>query len=165
MLASSAGRPASASSAQSNPAFVASRQERSRASIPNTRAGLDPTGTNRTRSSAIAGGITAHFGPWKGSGLPRPFISRTNPGRMADLNHPDEEHPDGNVYRVAGALTITRAATTQREIDAVPDPEVIDLSDINRMDTVGVWFVYFVVCDRGAKVIGVCFVVVCLFLL
>ena len=60
---------------------------------------------------------------------------------MADLNEAQEEHPHGNVYRVAGALTITRAATTQREIDAVPDPVVIDLSDINRMDTVGAWIV------------------------
>ena len=73
---------------------------------------------------------------------------------MADLNEPQEEHPHGNVYRVAGALTITRAATTQREIDAVPDPVVIDLSEINRMDTVGAWIVYRTVRDRGAKVIG-----------
>ena len=34
----------------------------------------------------------------------------------------------GSIYRVAGALTITRAATTQREIDALPDPLTIDLS-------------------------------------
>jgi len=61
---------------------------------------------------------------------------------------------DGSVYRVAGALTITRAATTQREIDALPDPLTIDLSDINRMDTVGAWIVYRAVRDRNAKVVG-----------
>jgi len=73
---------------------------------------------------------------------------------MADLNQSEEEQPHGNVYRVAGALTITRAATTQREIDAVPDPVTIDLSEISRMDTVGAWIVYRTVRDRGAKVIG-----------
>ena len=63
---------------------------------------------------------------------------------------------DGNgaTYRVAGSLTITRAATTQRELDALPDPLTIDLSHIDRMDTVGAWIVYRTVRDRKAKVIG-----------
>jgi len=73
---------------------------------------------------------------------------------MADLNQHDDDQPHGSVYRVAGALTITRAATTQREIDALPDPVTIDLSEIDRMDTVGAWIVYRTVRDRGAKVIG-----------
>ena len=64
------------------------------------------------------------------------------------------DHRHGSVYRVAGALTITRAATTQREIDALPDPLTIDLTEIERMDTVGAWIVYRTVRDRGAKVIG-----------
>jgi len=73
---------------------------------------------------------------------------------MADLDREAGNDPHGSVYRVAGALTITRAATTQREIDALPDPVTIDLSDINRMDTVGAWIIYRTVRDRGAKVIG-----------
>ena len=73
---------------------------------------------------------------------------------MADLDVHEGEHPQGSVYRVAGALTITRAETTQREIDAMPDPLTIDLSEISRMDTVGAWIVYRTVRDRGAKVIG-----------
>jgi phospholipid/cholesterol/gamma-HCH transport system permease protein len=73
---------------------------------------------------------------------------------MADLDRQEGDDPNGSVYRVAGALTITRAATTQREIDSLPDPLTIDLSDINRMDTVGAWIVYRTVRDRGAKVIG-----------
>src|ERR1051325_10508840 len=60
----------------------------------------------------------------------------------------------GAVYRVAGAITITRAATTQRELDALPDPLTIDLSQIERMDTVGAWIIYRTVPDRHAKVIG-----------
>ena len=86
--------------------------------------------------------------------LPVAAISRTNPPHMADLDPPPGDHPHGSVYRVAGALTITRAATTQREIDAMPDPLTIDLSEINRMDTVGAWIVYRTVRDRKAKVIG-----------
>ena len=81
-------------------------------------------------------------------------ISRTNPPRMADVTEQETDHRHGSLYRVAGALTITRAATTQREIDALPDPLTIDLSEIERMDTVGAWIVYRTVRDRGAKVIG-----------
>ena len=56
--------------------------------------------------------------------------------------------------RIRGTLTITRAASLQREIDAEPDPLVIDLSGVERMDTVGAWLVYRAVRDRGAKVVG-----------
>ena len=73
---------------------------------------------------------------------------------MAEHEHSEGGDPHGSVYRVAGALTITRAATTQREIAAMPDPLTIDLSEIDRMDTVGAWLVYRTVRDRGAKVIG-----------
>src|SRR5436189_2060212 len=73
---------------------------------------------------------------------------------MTDLDETETEQGGGSVYRVAGALTITRAATTQREIDSLPDPLTIDLSDIQRMDTVGAWLVYRAVRDRGAHVIG-----------
>src|SRR3954453_14371430 len=73
---------------------------------------------------------------------------------MTDHHRSEAEGARGATYRVAGALTITRAATTQREIDALPDPLTIDLSEINRMDTVGAGIIYRTVRDRGAKVIG-----------
>jgi phospholipid/cholesterol/gamma-HCH transport system permease protein len=73
---------------------------------------------------------------------------------MAELDASETDASGGSVYRVAGALTITRAATTQREIEALPDPLTIDLSEIDRMDTVGAWIVYRTVRDRGAKVVG-----------
>ena len=73
---------------------------------------------------------------------------------MAAHDQPEGDDPHRSVYRVAGALTITRAATTQREIDALPDPLTIDLSQVERMDTVGAWLVYRTVRDRQAKVIG-----------
>src|SRR5690349_15377417 len=61
---------------------------------------------------------------------------------------------DGHAMRILGALTITRAASIHREIDAEADPLVIDLSGVERMDTVGAWLVYRAVRDRGAKVVG-----------
>ena len=73
---------------------------------------------------------------------------------MSDVNRQEGDDPKGSVYRVAGALTITRAATTQREIDSLQDPITIDLSEIHRMDTVGAWIIYRTVRDRKAKVIG-----------
>jgi len=73
---------------------------------------------------------------------------------MVDQGNQEGDHPHGSVYRVAGPITITRAATTEREIAALPDPLTIDLSEIDRMDTVGAWLIYRAVRDRGAKVIG-----------
>jgi len=73
---------------------------------------------------------------------------------MAEVTDQDSDQGNGSVYRVAGTINIARAATTQREIDALPDPLTIDLSDIKRMDTVGAWIIYRTVRDRGAKVIG-----------
>ena len=61
---------------------------------------------------------------------------------------------DGSTYRMAGSITIARAASTAREIDAQPDPLTIDLSKVERMDTVGAWLVYRTVRDRHAKVVG-----------
>jgi phospholipid/cholesterol/gamma-HCH transport system permease protein len=73
---------------------------------------------------------------------------------MAEVTEQDSDRRHGSVYRVAGPITISRAATTQREIDALPDPLTIDLSNIDRMDTVGAWIIYRTVRDRGARVIG-----------
>ena len=60
----------------------------------------------------------------------------------------------GETYRVSGALTITRAATTLRELEAASEPLTIDLSQVEKMDTVGAWLVFRTVRDRGAKVVG-----------
>lgn len=73
---------------------------------------------------------------------------------MAEIAEQNTDQRHGSVYRVAGAITISRAATTQREIEALPDPLTIDLSEIDRLDTIGAWIIYRAVRDRGAKVIG-----------
>jgi phospholipid/cholesterol/gamma-HCH transport system permease protein len=65
-----------------------------------------------------------------------------------------EPQPDANIYRCVGSITIARAGSTQREIEAVPDPVTIDLSGVEKMDTVGAWLIYRTVRDRGAKVVG-----------
>ena len=62
--------------------------------------------------------------------------------------------PDTQAYRCVGSITIARAASTQREIDASPDPLTIDVSGVTKMDTVGAWLIYRTVRDRGAKVVG-----------
>ena len=65
-----------------------------------------------------------------------------------------EAASDANVYRCVGSITISRAGSTQREIDAMPDPLVIDLGGVERMDTVGAWVIYRAVRDRKAKAVG-----------
>ena len=68
--------------------------------------------------------------------------------------HHTEHEGDHNVLHIRGALTITRAGTTEREIEATPDPLVIDVSGVERLDTVGAWILYRTIRDRGAKVNG-----------
>ena len=63
-------------------------------------------------------------------------------------------HEDGSTYRMTGSITISRAASTAREIAAEPDPLTLDLSGVTRMDTVGAWLVYRTVRDRNARVVG-----------
>jgi phospholipid/cholesterol/gamma-HCH transport system permease protein len=64
------------------------------------------------------------------------------------------EETGADPYRLAGSLTITRAGTTERELAAEPDPLVIDISKVERMDTVGAWLIHRAVRDRGARVVG-----------
>ncbi|MEN3972246.1 MlaE family lipid ABC transporter permease subunit [Sphingomicrobium sp. XHP0235] len=55
-----------------------------------------------------------------------------------------------NVLRPNGALTISRVGSLERDINAAPDPLTIDLSDIDRADTVGAWLLYRTKRERGA---------------
>ncbi|MCW3797984.1 ABC transporter permease [Sphingomonas sp. BN140010] len=61
---------------------------------------------------------------------------------------------DQQVFAPRGALTIGRAGSVSRELDAFPDPLTIDLSRVERMDTVGAYLVHRAVRDRGARVTG-----------
>jgi phospholipid/cholesterol/gamma-HCH transport system permease protein len=73
---------------------------------------------------------------------------------MAAIVEDRGERGDGDGYCLAGAITIARAGSTSREIDAAADPLTIDLSAVTRMDTVGAWLVYRTVRDRSAKLVG-----------
>ncbi|HTK58746.1 MAG TPA: MlaE family lipid ABC transporter permease subunit [Sphingomicrobium sp.] len=73
---------------------------------------------------------------------------------MGDQSTTSDPASEAQPYRVLGSLTISRAATTQREIEALADPVTIDLSGVEKVDTVGAWLIYRTVRDRGAKVIG-----------
>ena len=73
---------------------------------------------------------------------------------MGDQSTTSDPPEGGDAYRCVGSLTIARAASTQRELTAAPDPLTIDLSGVERMDTVGAWVIYRTVRDRGAKVVG-----------
>ncbi len=86
--------------------------------------------------------------------MPQERISSSLPPEMeADVAQREPEG-DGSAYRMTGAITIARAGSTARELDALPDPLTIDLSKVSRMDTVGAWLVYRTVRDRSAKVVG-----------
>jgi len=73
---------------------------------------------------------------------------------MGDQSTTAEPGPEPKAYRCVGSLTIARAGTTQRELEALPDPLTIDLSDVQKMDTVGAWLIHRTVRDRGAKIVG-----------
>jgi phospholipid/cholesterol/gamma-HCH transport system permease protein len=73
---------------------------------------------------------------------------------MGDQSTTAEPPSDANAYCCVGSITIARAGSTQRELEALPDPLTIDLSGVEKMDTVGAWLIYRTVRDRGAKVIG-----------
>jgi len=74
------------------------------------------------------------------------MASQSNIGKGDD----NAEH----CYRCVGTLTILRAATTDRELAAMDDGMTIDLSEVEKMDTVGAWLIYRAVRDRGAKITG-----------
>ncbi|HVL79524.1 MAG TPA: MlaE family lipid ABC transporter permease subunit [Sphingomicrobium sp.] len=64
------------------------------------------------------------------------------------------EDSDESRICVSGSLTISRVGSIQRDIDAAPDPLTIDLSQVERIDTVGAWIVYRTLRDRNAEVVG-----------
>jgi phospholipid/cholesterol/gamma-HCH transport system permease protein len=65
------------------------------------------------------------------------------------------DESEGAALKIAGALTIARVGSTERLISDAPDPLTIDISAVERMDTVGAWLLHRTVRDRGAKLVGV----------
>ena len=59
------------------------------------------------------------------------------------------------VLRFSGSLTLLRIRKLSEELAAVEaDGLVVDLSEVEKMDTVGAWLIHKLERDRGAKIIG-----------
>jgi phospholipid/cholesterol/gamma-HCH transport system permease protein len=59
------------------------------------------------------------------------------------------------VLRFAGNLTILRVRKLSEQLAEIDSDDIIvDLSDVERMDTVGAWLVHKLERDRGAKIVG-----------
>ncbi|HET9427394.1 MAG TPA: MlaE family lipid ABC transporter permease subunit [Allosphingosinicella sp.] len=71
----------------------------------------------------------------------------------ADFNQKIE---DGNcVLRFSGNLTLLRVRKLTEQLEEIEAERlVVDLSDVERMDTVGAWLVHKLERDRGAKIVG-----------
>ena len=88
--------------------------------------------------------------------LPTAWISRISRLMGVETSDGGERHDESgaSLCSISGALTITRAASTQRDLDSRPDPLTIDLAGVEKMDTVGAWLVHRAVRDRSATVTG-----------
>jgi phospholipid/cholesterol/gamma-HCH transport system permease protein len=71
----------------------------------------------------------------------------------SDLN-PNLE--DGRcVLRFSGSLTLLRVRKLSEQLEEIEAEHLtVDLSDVERMDTVGAWLVHKLERDRGAKIVG-----------
>ena len=66
-----------------------------------------------------------------------------------------DETSDGAVLRMVGRLTLARIEDLPKRIDALAvPPAVVDLSGIERIDTVGAWLIHRLMVDHCATVIG-----------
>ena len=70
----------------------------------------------------------------------------------ADFEHDDGA--DGAAVRFTGRLTLARLGDVPARLDELGPIATIDLSAIERIDTVGAWIVTRTVNEHGAKVIG-----------
>jgi len=68
----------------------------------------------------------------------------------------DQSYEDGRcVLRFSGSLTLLRVRKLSAQLDAVKaDRLVVDLSQVERMDTVGAWLVHKLERDQGAQIVG-----------
>ena len=65
------------------------------------------------------------------------------------------EMESGGTLRFTGDLSLARIGDLPARLDALPDGvKTIDLSDIDRIDTVGAWVIHRFARDRGASVVG-----------
>ena len=70
----------------------------------------------------------------------------------ADFEHSDGA--DGAEVRFTGRLTLARLGDVPARLDALGPIATIDLSAIDRIDTVGAWIVTRTAKEHGSKVVG-----------
>jgi len=71
----------------------------------------------------------------------------------ADFSQDVEE--DRCVLRFSGALTLLRVRKLNEQLKAIDaDNLVVDISEVERMDTVGAWLIHKLERDRGATIVG-----------
>ncbi|HZG46718.1 MAG TPA: MlaE family lipid ABC transporter permease subunit [Allosphingosinicella sp.] len=60
------------------------------------------------------------------------------------------------VLRLSGSLTLARSRALTRQLDGVTGDKLrVDLSDVDRMDTVGAWLIHKLQRDRDVELVGV----------
>ncbi|MGZ8311485.1 MAG: MlaE family lipid ABC transporter permease subunit [Allosphingosinicella sp.] len=75
---------------------------------------------------------------------------------MAGTSDLIEEQQDGRrVIRFGGSLTLLRVRRLSEQLkDIEGDNLIVDLTDVERMDTVGAWLVHKLQRDHGAQIVG-----------
>jgi phospholipid/cholesterol/gamma-HCH transport system permease protein len=62
---------------------------------------------------------------------------------------------DDGTLRFSGTLTLARIGDLPQRLDAINDvPERIDLTEVDRMDTVGAWLIHRIARDHDAEIAG-----------
>jgi len=67
-----------------------------------------------------------------------------------------ESHQDGRrVLRFSGNLTLSRSRSLSRQLDAIAEERlIVDLSGVERMDTVGAWLIHKLLRDHDVELVG-----------
>jgi len=75
---------------------------------------------------------------------------------MATMADSSDEYQDGRrIVRLSGNLTLSRVRAVTRQLeDATEEKLRIDLSDVERMDTVGAWLLHKLARDRDVELVG-----------
>ena len=68
----------------------------------------------------------------------------------------DQRYEDGScILRFSGNLTLLRVRKLSAQLDAIEaEALTVDLTEVEKMDTVGAWLVHKLERDRGAKIVG-----------
>ena len=74
---------------------------------------------------------------------------------MSIARFSESNEGDKRILRFHGDLTLSRLAVLPTRLDRLKGSDfVVDLSEVDRMDTIGAWIIYRLVRDRGAEIVG-----------